>query len=67
MPVDDPELWGTDTWPFDVNEYEHLRLTIVDVASGKQLCEVIPAESLIDFTETNHTSCSTQTIKWQSQ
>ena len=49
--VDGPELWGTDTWPFDVNEYEHLRLTIVDLASGKQLCEVIPAESLIDFTE----------------
>ena len=49
--VDGPTLWGTDSWPFDTNEYEHLCLTIVDVASAKQLCKVVPAESLIDFME----------------
>ena len=49
--VDGPKLWGTDSWPFDTNKYEHLRLTIVDVTSGKQLCEVVPAESLIDIME----------------
>jgi hypothetical protein len=49
--TDGPKLWETSSWPFDTNEYEHLCLTIVDVASGMQLCEVVPAESLIDFME----------------
>ena len=46
-----PRLWGTSNWPFDMNKYEHLRLTIKDVASGKQLCRVTPVESVIDFTD----------------